>query len=152
LLVQVAKWRGAHVIAVASGKHEGLLRDLGADQLVDYTETSAEAAAENVDLAIDAVGGSNMERFLSVIRPGGGLFLVNPLGFSGYEEADQRGITVSSTQVRSNGAQLAEAGRLLDDGSIRVVIGSTHPLAEAAAAHESASQGGIQGKIVLVAR
>jgi NADPH:quinone reductase-like Zn-dependent oxidoreductase len=151
LLVQVAKWKGAHVIAVASGKHEGLLQDLGADQFVDYTKTSAEAAAENVDLVIDAVGGSNMERFLSVIRHGGALFLVNPLGFSGYEEAVQRGVTVSSTQVRSSGVQLAEAGRLLNDGFIRVVIGSTYPLAEAAAAHERASRGGIQGKIVLVA-
>ncbi|MGO4566909.1 NADP-dependent oxidoreductase [Rhizobium sp. 2YAF20] len=151
LLVQVAKWKGAHVIAVASGKHEGLLRDLGADQFVNYTKTSAEAAAENVDLVIDAVGGSNMERFLSVIKQGGALFLVNPLGFSGYDEAAKRGIIVSSTQVRSNGAQLAEAGRLLSNGTLRVVIDSRYPLAEAAAAHERASRGGIRGKIVLVA-
>lgn len=151
LAIQVAKWKGAHVIAVASGKHEALLRDLGADHFIDYTKTSAEAAVEDVDLVIDAVGGSNMERFLRIIKQGGGLFLVNPLGFSGHDEATKRGITVSSTQVRSNGAQLAEAGRLLDDGTIRVVTDSTFPLAEASAAHERASRGGIQGKIVLVA-
>lgn len=46
---------------------------------------------------------------------------------------------------------MAEAGRLLDDGTIRVVIDSTFPLAEASAAHERASRGGIQGKVVLVA-
>ncbi|WP_280800005.1 NADP-dependent oxidoreductase [Agrobacterium fabrum] len=151
LAIQLAKWRGAHVIAVASGKHEALLRALGADQIIDYTKTAAETAAEDVDLVIDAVGGSNMERFLNVVRPGGALFLVNPLGFSAHKDAARRGITVSSTQVRSNGAQLAEAGRLLNDGSIRVVIDSTSPLAEAAAAHERASRGGIQGKIVLFA-
>ncbi|MCL6709484.1 NADP-dependent oxidoreductase [Pseudomonas sp. R2.Fl] len=151
LAVQLAKWKGARVIAVASAKHEALLRELGADQIVDYTKTSPETAAQDVDLVIDAVGGSNMERFLNATRPGGALFLVNPLGFSAHEEAARRGITVSSTQVRSNGAQLAEAGRLLDDGSIRVVIDSTYALAEAAAAHERASRGGIQGKIVLVA-
>jgi NADPH:quinone reductase-like Zn-dependent oxidoreductase len=78
LAVQAAKWKRAHVIAVASGKHEALLRDLGADQIVDYTKTSATAAVENVDLVIDAVGGSNMERLLSVIKQGGALFLVNP--------------------------------------------------------------------------
>lgn len=100
---------------------------------------------------MDAVGGPNIERFLSVIKPGGALFLVNPLGFSGQEEASKRGITVSSTQVRSNGAQLAEIGRLLDDGTIRIVIDSTFPMAEAAAAHQRASQGSIQGKIVLKA-
>lgn len=44
LAVQVAKWRGARVIAVASGKHEALLRDLGADEFIDYTSTAAETA------------------------------------------------------------------------------------------------------------
>jgi len=150
LAVQVAKWKGARVIAVASGKHEALLRDMGADQFIDYTKTSAEAVAQDVDLVIDAVGGSNMERFLNVIKQGGALFLVNPLGFSGKDEAAKLGIKVSSTQVRSNGAQLAEAGRLLDNGTIRVVIDSTYPLAETSAAHERASRGSIQGKVVLI--
>jgi NADPH:quinone reductase-like Zn-dependent oxidoreductase len=147
----VAKWKGARVIAVASGKHEALLRDLGADQFIDYTKAAAEAVVQDVDLVIDAVGGSNMDRFLSVITQRGALFLVNPLGFSGRDEAAKRGITVSSTQVRSNGAQLAEAGRLLDNGTIRVVIDSTYPLAEAPAAHDRASRDGIQGKVVLIA-
>ncbi|MGR9418251.1 NADP-dependent oxidoreductase [Rhizobium leguminosarum] len=149
LAVQVAKWRGARVIAVASDKHEALLRELGADQFIDYTTTSVEAAVQDVDLVIDAVGGPNMERFLRVLKRGGALYLVNPLGFSGHEEAARREITVSSTQVRSDGAQLAEAGRLLDDGTIRVVIDSVYQLAKASAAHQRASQGRIQGKIVL---
>lgn len=149
LAVQVAKWKGADVTAVASGKHETLLRELGASQFIDYTKASIEAAGQDFDLVMDAVGGLNIERFLSVIKPGGALFLVNPLGFPGQEEAARRGIAVSSTQVRSNGAQLAEIGRLLDDGTIRVVIDSEFPLAEAAAAHQRASQGSIQGKIVL---
>jgi NADPH:quinone reductase-like Zn-dependent oxidoreductase len=92
-----------------------------------------------------------MERFLTIIKHGGALFLVNPLGFSGHEDAAKRGIIVSSTQVRSSGAQLAEAGRLLDDGTVRVVIDSTFPLMDAVAAHERSSRGGIQGKIVLIA-
>jgi NADPH:quinone reductase-like Zn-dependent oxidoreductase len=150
LVVQLAKWKGARVIAVASGKHEAFLHDLGADQFVDYTKAAVEAVIEDVDLVIDAVGGSNMERFLNVIKPGGALFQVNPLGFSGHDEAARRGIKVSSTQVRSNGAQLAEAGQLLENGTIRVVIDSTYPLADASAAHERASRGGIQGKVVLI--
>jgi NADPH:quinone reductase-like Zn-dependent oxidoreductase len=150
LAVQVAKWRGAHVIAVASGKHEALLRDLGVDQFIDYTKTSAEALIHDVDLVVDAVGGAHMERFLNAIRQGGALFLVNPLGFAGQDQAAERGIKVSTTQVRSSGAQLAEAGRLLEEGTIRVVIDSTFPLSEASAAHERASRGGIQGKVVLV--
>ncbi|MFP3547346.1 NADP-dependent oxidoreductase [Rhizobium sp. SIMBA_035] len=151
LAVQIAKWQGAKVIAVASGKHEALLTDLGADGFIDYTEVAAERAAGNVDLVLDAVGGAKMERFLSCIKPGGVLYLVNPLGFSGHEEAARRKITVSTTQVRSNGKQLDEARRLLDDGNVRVVIDSTYPLAQASAAHRRASEGRIQGKIVLVA-
>lgn len=151
LAVQVAKWKGAHVIAVASGKHMTLLRDLGADVVIDYTRQDAETAAQDVDLVIDAVGGPDMERFLKVLRKGGALYMVNPLGFTGQDEAKRLGITVSSTQVRSNGAQLAEAGRLLDEGTVRIVIDSQFPLAEAAAAHERASRGSIQGKIVLLA-
>lgn len=149
LAAQVARWKGARVIAVASGKHESLLRDLGVEEFIDRTKTAAEDVAKDVDLVIDAVGGANMERFLSVIRPGGALFLVNPMGFAGHKEASDLGITVSSTQVRSNGMQLAEAGRLLDDGTVRVVIDSTFALAQASEAHRRASRGSIQGKIVL---
>jgi NADPH:quinone reductase-like Zn-dependent oxidoreductase len=150
LAVQLAKWKGAHVIAVASGKHEQLLRDLGADAFIDYTQTAAEASVKDVDLVLDAVGGPQMERFLDVIRPGGALYLVNPLGFSGHARANESGITVSSTQVRGSGAQLEEAGRLLDDATLRVVIDSTFPLARASDAHRRAALGSIQGKVVLV--
>tara|TARA_B000000460_G_C21476260_1_gene374865 strand:- start:806 stop:1045 length:240 start_codon:yes stop_codon:yes gene_type:complete len=70
-------------------------------------------------------------------------------GFTGHAEAETLGITVSTTQVRSSGAQLAEAARLLDDGTIRIVVDSIFPLADAARAHERAARGNIQGKIVL---
>lgn len=149
LAVQIARWQGARVIAVASSRHETLLRELGADEFIDYTKTAAENEVRNVDLVLDAVGGENMERFLGCIKPGGALFLVNPLGFTAREEAAQKGVTVSSTQVRSSGAQLYEAGQLLEKGLVRVVIDSTYPLAKASAAHQRAAMGGIQGKIVL---
>ncbi len=147
--VQVAKLKGAHVVAVASGRHEQLLRELGADEFIDYTKTPPEDVAKDVDLVVDALGGPTTGRFLSVLKRGGALFPVYPLGFSGAEEAEKLGITVSATQVRSSGAQLAELSPLLNDGTIRVVIDSTYPLAEARAAHERAAKGHIQGKIVL---
>lgn len=149
LAVQLAKWKGARVIAVASGKHEGLMRDLGADQFVDYTQTAADEVVRDVDLVLDSVAGPGADRFLRTLRRGGALFLVYPLGFTGHAQAEKLGITVSTTQVRSSGAQLAEAARLLDDGTIRIAIDSTFPLAEAARAHERAARGNIQGKIVL---
>lgn len=147
--VQLAKWKGARVIAIASGKHEALMRDLGVDQFIDYTKTAAEDIVRDADLVIDAVGGTTIDRFLQTIKRGGALFLVNPLGFDGQDKADALGITVSVTQVRSNGAQLGEAGHLLADGRVKAVVDSSFPLAEAARAHERAAQGNIQGKIVL---
>jgi NADPH:quinone reductase-like Zn-dependent oxidoreductase len=148
LAVQLAKWKGAHVIAVASGKHESFLRELGADEFIDYTKSPPEDIAHDVDLVLDTLGGPTTGRFLRTLKRGGALFPVF-IGFSDAEEAAKLGVTVSMTQVRSNGPQLVELGRLLDAGTVRVAIDSTFPLADARKAHERAARGHIQGKIVL---
>jgi NADPH:quinone reductase-like Zn-dependent oxidoreductase len=147
--VQIAKWKGARVIAVASGKHEALLRELCADEFIDYSKTTPEDVVRDVDLVVDSVGGPTTGRFVRTLKRGGALFPIFPLGFSGAEEAKKLGVTVSTTQVRSSGAQLEKVGRLLDDGTLRVAIDSTFPLADARKAHERAAGGHIQGKIVL---
>lgn len=148
LAVQLAKWQGARVIAVASGKQEGFLRELGADEFIDYTKGPPEDVAHDVDLVLDTLGGPTTGRFLRTLKRGGMLFPVFP-GFSDAEAASQAGVTVSMTQVRSSGAQLAELGRLLDAGTVHVAIDSTFPLADARQAHERVARGNLQGKIVL---
>ena len=147
--VQIAKWKGARVIAVASGDHEAFLRELGTDEFIDYAKDAPEDVARNLDLVVDAVGGPNTARFLRTLKRGGALFPIFPLGFEGAEEAERLGVTVSATQVRSSRAQLAEVGLLLDDGTIRVAIDSIFPLADAREAHERAARGHMRGKIVL---
>ncbi|MQY30371.1 NADP-dependent oxidoreductase [Nocardia aurantia] len=148
--VQLAKWKGAQVIAVASGAHESFLRELGADRFIDYTQNRAEDAAGDVDLVLDTVGGPRSSRFLRTLRRGGALY---PVYYGDYDEREiaELGVTVSGIQVRSNGAQLAELGRLLAEGTVRVAIDSTFPLADARAAHERDARGHIRGKIVLTA-
>lgn len=146
--LQLAKWKGARVIAVASGGHESFLRELGADEFIDYTKSRPEDVARDVDLVLDAVGGRDSGRLLRTLKHGGALYPVFP-GDYDAEEAAKLGATVSATQVRSNGPQLAELGRLLDAGTLRVGIDSTFPLAEARSAHERAGRGHIRGKIVL---
>ncbi|SEB82537.1 NADP-dependent oxidoreductase [Streptomyces melanosporofaciens] len=148
LALQLAKWKGARVIAVASGAHERFLRELGADDFIDYTKERPEDVARDVDLVLDTVGGPDSRRFLRTVKRGGSLYPVYFGEFDDEENAKQ-GVTVTAAQVRSNGAQLAELGRLLADGAIRVAIDSTFPLADARAAHERAAQGHLQGKIVL---
>lgn len=150
--VQLAQWKGARVIAVASGRHELLLRDLGADTFIDYTKSTPENIVRDVDLVVDTVGGPATGRFLRTLRRGGALFPIFPLGYSGAEEAAALGVTVSTTQVRSSGAQLAALAALLDSGAVRVHIDSTYALADARLAHERAAAGHIAGKIVLQVR
>src|SRR4051812_43241557 len=148
LALQLAKWKGARVIAVASGTHEAFLRELGADEFIDYTEARPEEAVQDVDLVLDNVGGPHSRRFLRTLKRGGALY---PVYFGEFddEENAKLGVTVTATQVRANGAQLAELGRLLEDGTIRVAIDSTFPLEDAQAAHKRAAEGHLRGKIVL---
>lgn len=147
--VQVAKLKGAKVIAVASAGPAPLLRELGADEVIDYQTTRIADVAHDVDVVMDVIGGAAAEALIPVIKLGGALFLAFPLGFEGAATATERNITVSTTQVRSNGDQLKALARLLDDGSLRTVIDSRFPLADAARAHERAARGHIRGKIVL---
>jgi len=151
LVVQLAKWRGARVIAVASGSNETFLRDLGADDFIDYGKTAAEDVVRDLDLVVDAVGGPRTGRFLRTLKRGGALFPIFPLGFDGRDESERLGVTVSTTQVRSSGAQLAQIAPLLNNGTLRIAIDSTFALAQAAKAHARAAAGHIRGKIVLTA-
>ncbi|SER89201.1 NADPH:quinone reductase [Lentzea xinjiangensis] len=148
LALQLAKWRGARVVAVASGAHEEFLRRLGADEVIDYTKDRPEEVVRDVDLVLDCVGGPHSRRFLTTIKRGGSLY---PVYFGEFddEENARLGITVTATQVRSSGAQLAEIGRLLENGTLRVAIDSAFPLKDARAAHERAARGHLRGKIVL---
>jgi NADPH:quinone reductase-like Zn-dependent oxidoreductase len=147
--VQLAKWKGAHIIAVASGKQESILREIGADEFIDYTKNTPENLVSDIDLVIDCVGGLTTGRFLKTLKKGGALFPIFPLGFSGADEAKKLGVTVSATQVRSNGTQLSQLADLLNNGTIKVIIDSVFPLADAGKAHERAAKGHIQGKIAL---
>ncbi|EEF26749.1 alcohol dehydrogenase, putative, partial [Ricinus communis] len=150
--VQLAKWQGARVIAVASGAHEAFVRSLGADEFIDYTKANAKEQLRDLDLVIDAVGGPATARFLPTLKRGGALFPIFPLGFDGKEEAEKLGVTVSSVQVRSSGKQLAQLAELLASGTIRVGVDSTFALEDARSAHERAARGGTQGKIVLTVK
>ncbi|MFJ3440844.1 NADP-dependent oxidoreductase [Streptomyces sp. NPDC086081] len=146
--VQLAKWKGARVVAVASGRHEQFLRKLGADEVIDYTTTRAADVVKDVDLVIDAVGGREGARLLAVLKPGGTML---PVFFAEFDEEEtaRSGITVSNIQVRSSGRQLAEISPLFEDGRLHVGVDSVFPLSDAAGAHERAARGHIQGKIVL---
>ena len=70
--VQLAHWAGAQVIATSSARNRDFLRELGANEIIDYTTTRFEAVAQGVDLVFDLVGGDTLQRSWQVIKPGGG--------------------------------------------------------------------------------
>lgn len=140
--VQIAKWKGARVIAVGSGKQQALLRDLGADEVIDYETTAAETVVRDVDLVIDAVGGPAAARFLPVIKRGGALFLVFPLGFAatgGGAKTGRHGLyDPGSLQRGATGRDRASARRRHDPRRDRKSI----PARGSGKAHERAAQTG----------
>lgn len=146
--VQLARLRGAEVVAVASGRHEEFLRGLGVETFVDYTVGDPIDAVGTVDVVIDCVGGVDSGRWLSVIADGGRLVPIT-LGFYPPEELSRRGIERVGAQVRSSGADLRELNELFDNGTLVVAIDSVFPLEDARGAHERGERGHVRGKIVL---
>jgi NADPH:quinone reductase-like Zn-dependent oxidoreductase len=150
LAVQLAKARGAYVLGTArAGKHE-FLRNLGADEPIDYTEVAFEDVAKDVDLVIDAVGGEYGERSLAVIRPGGMLIVIRG-GISAElaAAAAAAGVRAENHFVQPDGPGLTRLAEFVEAGQLTVVIDQLFPLARAADAHRRGETGRAQGKIVL---
>jgi NADPH:quinone reductase-like Zn-dependent oxidoreductase len=149
--VQIAKARGAHVIGTASaGKHE-FLRSLGADETVDYRETDFAEAVKDVDVVLDTIGGDTSLRSLRVLRPGGIVVSILPVGSDEFfQEADRLGVRAVRMLVDADRAGMEEIARLVESGKLRATIAQTFPLAEAARAHALGETGRTTGKLVLV--
>jgi NADPH:quinone reductase-like Zn-dependent oxidoreductase len=90
MAVQLAKWKDAHVIGTASAENLDYLRELGADEAVDYRKERFEDKAKQVDLVFDTVGGDTLERSFTVVRPGG--TLISIAGFPSPELAQKHNI------------------------------------------------------------
>lgn len=151
--VQLAKYFGARVVATASEANLDLLRDLGADEVVDHARQRFEETTAKVDVVIDLVGNVHDDtgtRSLSVLRPGG-LYVLVPTGsWPGFAEAAaSAGVRSTSYKVIPDGGALATIGRLLDSGSIQVYIDQVVDLDDAARAHALIEEGHTRGKVVL---
>ena len=143
--VQLARWRGARVIATASTSNVGFVRELGADEVIDYTRVRFEEAARGVDVVLDTVGGETLARSWQVLGPGGRLVTIA----AASEATTDPRVRGAFFIVRADRAQLAEVATLVDSGSLRPVVAKVLPLAEGAAAYSSRSRGSTRGKMVL---
>lgn len=148
LAVQIAKARGAHVIALASEPKHDFVRGLGADEVIDYRTTDFTEAVRDVDVVLDSTRQSG--RSLGVLRTGG--TLVTILEHQDQELAartEAEGKRFAGILVVPDGEALETIAALVDDGRLRPYVAETFPLAEVGKAHELVGSGTVQGKIVL---
>ncbi|MCZ4604915.1 NADP-dependent oxidoreductase [Streptomyces sp. Lzd4kr] len=148
--VQIAKARGAYVIGTASaGKHE-FLRGLGADEVIDYRETDFTEAVKDVDVVLDTLGGETSVRSLRVLRPGGVVVSILPVGSDEFgEEAERLGVRAVRMLLDADRAGMQAIADLVEQGKLRPEIAGTFPLADAAEAHALGGTGRTTGKLVL---
>ncbi|MGW2645637.1 NADP-dependent oxidoreductase [Streptomyces sp. NPDC001393] len=149
--VQIAKARGAYVIGTASaGKHD-FLREIGVDEPVDYRTTDVTEAVRDVDVVLDTLGGDTSVKSLKVLRPGGVVVSILPMGSQDFhDEAERLGVRAVRMLVDADRSGMQEIAKLAESGKLKATIAGTFPLAEAAKAHEVGDTGRTTGKLVLV--
>ncbi|MDP9795078.1 NADPH:quinone reductase-like Zn-dependent oxidoreductase [Catenuloplanes nepalensis] len=145
LAVQIAKARGAHVIGTSTAEKHALVREFGADEVIDYRDTDVGDAVRDVDLAIGVVAGQ-VSSLVRTLRPDGMLITLN-----GADTAESVAAGGRFLLAEPDRAGLEELTRLVDDGRLRVHVDRALPLSRAAEAHRAGEAGRTVGKIVLTA-
>ncbi len=145
--VQFAKARGATVLTTVAGDDLGFARELGADQAIDYKSQRFEDLARDIDVVLDLIGGETQDRSWSVLKPGG--IIVSTLTKPDEAKARQHGARGTNFMAHTNAEQLAEIGRLIDEGKVRPFIAGVFPFDIVQAAQRRLEQGNVRGKIVL---
>jgi NADPH:quinone reductase-like Zn-dependent oxidoreductase len=147
MAIQIAKARGAKVIATASSPNQELLKQLGADLTVDYTKTKFEDIAKDVDVVLDSVGKNTLARSYGVVRKGG--IITTLVAQPDQAELYKHGIRGAAISVKPNASELAEITKLIEEKKIKPVVSQVLPLTEAVKAQEQAATHHTRGKIVL---
>ncbi len=145
--VQLAKMKGAYVLATASSQNVEFVKGLGADEVIDYTTTRFETVAHHVDVVLDVIGGETEQRSWGVLKPGG--ILVSTLGPPSQEDAAKHRVRAAFVQAQPTAGLLKEIARLLDSGQIKPNVGKMFPMEQARQAQELKQHGHTRGKIVL---
>ena len=150
--VQIAKIRGAQVTAVDGTRKLDMLRSIGADKVIDYTQEDFTRNGETYDAIIDVVGKSPYSRSVCSLNDNGRYILGNPR-FSGFF----RGLWTSMTSGKKviaaltgyRTADLVFLRELIEAGTLRTVIDRRFPLEEIVAAHRYVESGEKTGHVVI---
>ncbi len=147
LATQLAKSRGAYVIATTSGKNRALVESFGADQVIDYQTQQFTEILQDLDVVFDTMGGDIQESSWSVLKQGGILVsIVNPPSVT---KARERGVRSAFVFIEPNASILEQLAERVDHGKLRPIIGAEFALHDIAKAHALSETGRTIGKIVL---
>jgi NADPH:quinone reductase-like Zn-dependent oxidoreductase len=145
--IQIAKGRGAKVIATASTPNQDLLKQLGVDQAIDYTKTKFEEVVKDVDVVLEATRSDAMAHSYGVVKKGG--FIVSITGEPDRAQLDQHGLRGDAISAHPDAQVLEELTKLTEAKKLTPIVSQTFPLAEAGKAHQQIETHHTRGKIVL---
>jgi NADPH:quinone reductase-like Zn-dependent oxidoreductase len=145
--IQIAKARGARVIATASTANQDLLKQLGADVTIDYTKTKFEDLAKEVDVVLDPIGHDTLARSYAVVKKGG--FIATLVSRPDQAELDKHGVRGASIFSHPDANELTEITKLIEAKKIKPIVTEVVPLADAVKAEEQAETHHTRGKIVI---
>jgi len=145
-VVQLARWKGAHVVGTASTHNVEFVRSLGAENVIDYSATRFETVFHDMDVVIDTVGGDLAERSFQVLRPGG--IYVTVAGRLAEDAGKAQKITALNAG-RASPENLKQISELINTKQLKPVTSKVFPLAEARQAHELSQTGHGRGRIIL---
>lgn len=148
LAVQIAKAKGAYVIATASTEKLDFVRSLGADEVIDYTATDFTSAVRDIDIVLEPIGGDHAAQSLKTLQPGGIITALLTPSDAAKAEIDGSGARFARIGVRPDGPGLEQLAKLADAGKLKVHVAKTFPLEQAGAAHSFLGTKPI-GKVVL---
>ncbi len=148
--IQIAKARGAHVIATCSSRNVDFVKSLGADDVIAYDRTPFETAARDVDVVFDTMGGEIHDKSYGVLKRGGQIVCLMAEPFK--DRGAEFGVTVTQAQVVPRRDILEALLKMLADGSLRVPIEATLPIQDFRRAHELSQTGRTRGKVILTLR
>jgi NADPH:quinone reductase-like Zn-dependent oxidoreductase len=170
-VVQVAKHLGAYVASTAHAKNLQKVRALGADEVIDYSTQDFAKVLSGYDVVLDSIGGANLEKSLTVLKPGGlaisvvgppdpafasqiGMPILKPvMGLMSRKmrkAAAKLGVRYSFFFMRADGAELEQLAALYDAGALRPVVDRSFPFEHTLQAMAYVEQGRANGKIVVV--
>ncbi|MBC3541004.1 NADP-dependent oxidoreductase [Rufibacter sediminis] len=148
--IQLAKWKGATVIGVASQKNHAFMQELGADHTLDYNGTHVGEAVkalfpDGVDLIFDAASGETLQQSLLALKPGGKIISILNTG----EDLDKN-LDFQYVFVEPNSTELEHLRELAEAGTLKVHVSETYSLDRAGDALAQIASHHTKGKIVVV--